>query len=236
METDLEAPLSELGQVPVTLCFIDLTGFTRYTEEEGEREALDVVENFVETVEATLPPEATVVKTIGDEVMVVSPEPTSLTVWAVGLLERFPDRPRPAGRHPLRRSRLPRRRLLRDPGQPRPPRRRPRPGRRGPRHRQRHRLAERARPRLRADRRGQPQGLPGRDPALPGPPRRIALSHLAARAGAYFRPPRLAPPAPRPRRRVPARSAPPPAPPPGSRLPARVSSRPCGRPRGSPRP
>jgi adenylate cyclase len=95
METDLEAPVSELGQVPVTLCFIDLTGFTRYTEEEGEREALDVVENFVATVEATLPPEATVVKTIGDEVMVVSPEPTSLTVWAVGLLERFPDRPRP---------------------------------------------------------------------------------------------------------------------------------------------
>ena len=95
METDLEAPLSELGQVPVALCFIDLTGFTRYTEEEGEREALDVVENFVETVEATLPPEATVVKTIGDEVMVVSPEATSLTVWAVGLLERFPDRPRP---------------------------------------------------------------------------------------------------------------------------------------------
>jgi adenylate cyclase len=95
METDLEAPVSELGQVPVTLCFIDLTGFTRYTEEEGEREALDVVENFVATVEATLPPEATVVKTIGDEVMVVSPEPTSLTEWAVGLLERFPDRPRP---------------------------------------------------------------------------------------------------------------------------------------------
>jgi adenylate cyclase len=95
METDLEAPISDLGQVPVTLCFIDLTGFTRYTEEEGDREALDVVENFVETVEATLPPEATVVKTIGDEVMVVSPDPASLTEWALGLLDRFPQRPRP---------------------------------------------------------------------------------------------------------------------------------------------
>ncbi len=95
METDLDAPVSDLGQVPVTLCFIDLTGFTRYTEEEGDFEALDVVENFVETVEATLPPEATVVKTIGDEVMVVSPDPASLTEWAVGLLDRFPERPRP---------------------------------------------------------------------------------------------------------------------------------------------
>jgi adenylate cyclase len=95
MESDLDAPVSDLGQVPVTLCFIDLTGFTRYTEEEGDQEALDVVENFVETVEATLPPEATLVKTIGDEVMVVSPDPASLTEWAVGLLDRFPERPRP---------------------------------------------------------------------------------------------------------------------------------------------
>jgi adenylate cyclase len=95
METDLDSAASHLGQVPVTLCFIDLSGFTRYTEEEGDLEALDVVENFVETVEATLPPEATIVKTIGDEVMVVSPDPSSLTEWAVGLLDRFPERPRP---------------------------------------------------------------------------------------------------------------------------------------------
>jgi len=95
MEAGLDSPASDLGQVPVTLCFIDLTGFTRYTEEEGDLEALDVVENFVETVEATLPPEAMVVKTIGDEVMVVSPDPSSLTEWAVGLLDRFLERPRP---------------------------------------------------------------------------------------------------------------------------------------------
>jgi len=86
---------THLGQVPVALCFIDLTGFTRYTEEEGDLEALDVVENFVETVEATMPPEATIVKTIGDEVMVVSPESASLTEWAVDLLARFPKRPQP---------------------------------------------------------------------------------------------------------------------------------------------
>jgi adenylate cyclase len=85
----------ELGHVHVSLCFIDLTGFTRYTEEEGDIEALDVVENFVVTVEATLPREATIVKTIGDEVMVVSPEPASLTEWAVGFLSRFKQRPQP---------------------------------------------------------------------------------------------------------------------------------------------
>jgi adenylate cyclase len=85
----------ELGQVTVTLCFIDLTGFTRYTEEEGDLEALDVIEHFVADVESTLPPEATIVKTIGDEVMLVSPDAASLTEWAVGFLGRFPQRPQP---------------------------------------------------------------------------------------------------------------------------------------------
>jgi adenylate cyclase len=97
MESGLGADTAEieLGQIAVTLCFIDLTGFTRYTEEEGDLEALDVVENFVATVESTLPREATIVKTIGDEVMVVSPDPASLTEWAVEFLGRFPERPRP---------------------------------------------------------------------------------------------------------------------------------------------
>ena len=95
MESELGTYASHLGQVPVALCFIDLTGFTRYTQEEGDLEALDVVENFVSTVEATMPPEATIVKTIGDEVMVVSPDAASLSEWAVHLLEQLPERPRP---------------------------------------------------------------------------------------------------------------------------------------------
>jgi adenylate cyclase len=97
MESELGADTAEieLGQVTVTLCFIDLTGFTRYTEEEGDLGALDVVETFIETVEETLPREATIVKTIGDEVMVVSPDAAALTEWAVELLRRLPERPQP---------------------------------------------------------------------------------------------------------------------------------------------
>src|SRR3954453_3684002 len=95
MESEMGTAASQVHHVPVTLCFIDLTGFTRYTEEEGDMEALDVIENFVETVEATMPPEATIVKTIGDEVMVVSPDPVSLTEWAMGFLSLFQERPQP---------------------------------------------------------------------------------------------------------------------------------------------
>jgi adenylate cyclase len=94
MEVDF-AGMRQLGRVTMAFCFVDLTGFVRYTEEEGDEEALDLVERFVETVEATLPAEALIVKTIGDEVMVVSPDAVSLTEWAVGFLTLFRERPQP---------------------------------------------------------------------------------------------------------------------------------------------
>jgi len=85
----------QLGRIQMAFCFVDLTGFTRFTEEEGDEEALDLVERFVETVEATLPSEAVIVKTIGDEVMIVSRDPITLTEWAIGFLALFAERPRP---------------------------------------------------------------------------------------------------------------------------------------------
>lgn len=95
MESDLIGAADQLGRVQMAYCFVDLTGFTRFTEEEGDEEALDLIERFVESVEATLPTEALIVKTIGDEVMIVSPEPAMLTEWAVGFLTMFGERPQP---------------------------------------------------------------------------------------------------------------------------------------------
>ena len=94
MEVDFGG-MRQMGRVQMAFCFVDLTGFTRYTEEEGDEEALDLVERFIETVEATLPAEALIVKTIGDEVMIVSPDPVTLTEWAVGFLTLFRERPQP---------------------------------------------------------------------------------------------------------------------------------------------
>jgi adenylate cyclase len=95
MEADIGGAGRGLARLSMAFCFVDLTGFTRYTEEQGDEEALDMIERFVDTVEATLPSEATIVKTIGDEVMVVSPEPATLTEWAVGFLALFQERPQP---------------------------------------------------------------------------------------------------------------------------------------------
>ena len=84
---ELEGAGDELGRLRVAIAFADLAGYTRLTEEAGEEEALDVVERFVEAVEDTLPEEARVIKTIGDEVMVVGADPTALVDWAVGFQE-----------------------------------------------------------------------------------------------------------------------------------------------------
>jgi adenylate cyclase len=79
----------------VAIAFADLAGYTRLTEEEGEEQALDAVERFIELVEHTLPDEARVIKTIGDEVMVVGSDPGTLTDWAVGFQELYSERPLP---------------------------------------------------------------------------------------------------------------------------------------------
>jgi adenylate cyclase len=95
METELEDDESAAGRVRVAIAFADLAGYTRFTEEEGEEEALSSVERFVERVTQTLPEDARVVKTIGDEVMVVGTDVDALVDWAVGFQETVEERPEP---------------------------------------------------------------------------------------------------------------------------------------------
>jgi adenylate cyclase len=95
MEADLDGEVLELGRLRVAIGFADLAGYTRLTEEEGEIQAIDAVERFVDSVEQTLPDEARVIKTIGDEVMIVGSDPGALTDWAVGFQELWVDRPLP---------------------------------------------------------------------------------------------------------------------------------------------
>jgi adenylate cyclase len=83
MESDLAEESSEAGRLRVAIVFADLAGYARLTVERGDEEALGAVERFVETVEQTLPADARVIKTLGDEVMVVGSDPATLTGWAV---------------------------------------------------------------------------------------------------------------------------------------------------------
>jgi len=94
MEVELDES-EELGRVRVAIAFADLAGYTRFTEEVGEEEAVSTVERFIDAVNDTLPDDARVVKTIGDEVMVVAQDAAALTDWAIGFQRLFTERPTP---------------------------------------------------------------------------------------------------------------------------------------------
>jgi adenylate cyclase len=90
-DLDYEDQADGEGRMRVVIAFADLAGYTKLTEEQGEARAVGAVERFVETVEQTLPIDARVIKTLGDEVMVVGADAAALTGWAVGLGGQLPD-------------------------------------------------------------------------------------------------------------------------------------------------
>jgi adenylate cyclase len=96
MEAELASDTRELGRMRVAIAFADLAGYTQLTEAQGDLHALDVVDRFIAEATATLPDDARVIKTIGDEVMVVGPDPGALAAWAARLGGTIPpDEPRP---------------------------------------------------------------------------------------------------------------------------------------------
>jgi adenylate cyclase len=95
MEADLGERADDLGKLKVAIAFADLAGYTRLTEEEGEESAVGAVERFVESVGHTIPDDARVIKTIGDEVMIVGSDAAALTDWGVGFQQLSTERPLP---------------------------------------------------------------------------------------------------------------------------------------------
>jgi adenylate cyclase len=94
IEVDSDGDL-DLGRLRVAIAFADLAGYTRLTEEAGEDEAVDIIERFVEAVVNTLPEDARIIKTIGDEVMIVASDAGALLDWAVGFQALQQERPLP---------------------------------------------------------------------------------------------------------------------------------------------
>ena len=96
MEAELAGGVPEEGRMRVVIGFADLAGYTRLTEERGDEEAVGVVERFVEAVQHSLPIDARVIKTLGDEVMVIGADALALTQWAVDFQAALsPDVPAP---------------------------------------------------------------------------------------------------------------------------------------------
>jgi adenylate cyclase len=95
MEADLGEEALEEGRLRVAIAFADLAGYARLTDEQGDLAAVSTVERFVEAVGQNLPIDARVIKTLGDEVMIVGSDPAALTEWAVELQARTAPRDPP---------------------------------------------------------------------------------------------------------------------------------------------
>ncbi len=96
MEANLGDGASEEGRLRVAIAFADLAGYARLTVERGDEAAVQTVERFLEAVANNLPADARVIKTLGDEVMVIGTDPLALTGWAVELQEDVaPEEPAP---------------------------------------------------------------------------------------------------------------------------------------------
>ena len=83
MQSKTAAPSSL--RVEATFAFIDLAGFTALTEAQGDEDAADVATRFIELTRSCLSPNDRLIKTIGDAVMVASPDPEA----GVALIERL---------------------------------------------------------------------------------------------------------------------------------------------------
>jgi adenylate cyclase len=94
MEADIRDDAPEEGRLRVAIAFADLAGFARLTVERGDEAAVGTVERFAQAAGESLPMDARVVKTLGDEVMVVASDAAGLTAWAVALQsDRAPAEP-----------------------------------------------------------------------------------------------------------------------------------------------
>jgi adenylate cyclase len=76
------------GAREVAVCFVDIVGFTTLGEELAVEDLGEVADRFTVAVSDVVEPPVTLVKTIGDAAMLVSPEPGPLLDAALTLVER----------------------------------------------------------------------------------------------------------------------------------------------------
>jgi class 3 adenylate cyclase/YHS domain-containing protein len=76
-----------------TFCFVDLAGFTALTETHGDRAAADLIDRFLDLVEASLDDVTRVVDTIGDAVLTISPRPENALEFLAALFPKAAAEP-----------------------------------------------------------------------------------------------------------------------------------------------
>ena len=80
-------------KVEATFCFVDLAGFSALTEAHGDHAAADLLDRFIELVEASKSKEDRIVKTIGDAVLLTSRTPVRAVQMVTRLWKVLADEP-----------------------------------------------------------------------------------------------------------------------------------------------
>lgn len=80
-------------RVARTFGFVDLAGFTALTEDKGDEDAADVATRFVALARSMLGAEDRLVKTMGDAVLVTSPDPAAGIAFVEGLMSLAANEP-----------------------------------------------------------------------------------------------------------------------------------------------
>jgi adenylate cyclase len=72
-------------RIEATFAFVDMAGFTALTEAQGDEDAADLANMFADITRAALAPGDRLIKTIGDAVLITSPD----AVAGLSLIERL---------------------------------------------------------------------------------------------------------------------------------------------------
>jgi adenylate cyclase len=78
-----------MSRSPAAVAFTDLVGFTEYTAERGDEDAVSVLDAQARIVEAALPERARVVKELGDGLMLWFADPAGAMGACLELRRRF---------------------------------------------------------------------------------------------------------------------------------------------------
>lgn len=81
-------------RIEATFAFVDMAGFTAITEAQGDEDAADLAMTFAEITRAALAPGDRLIKTIGDAVLVTSPDPAAGLTLVERLLTEAAAEPR----------------------------------------------------------------------------------------------------------------------------------------------
>lgn len=80
--------MSEAAPADATFAFVDLSGFTALTEMCGDEEAAHLAGRLVDLTRDSLTPHVSLVKSMGDAVMLHSPSPEQMMATIVALADR----------------------------------------------------------------------------------------------------------------------------------------------------